>query len=234
MAEYAIMPIEDYRRACAAVRQMTGGTEDIKSGELEAQILSIETGVQLPVLVSPGAADKLLAGYQLIDGEGKVIDGAMPDNGAISKTLNLDDPSCDVPEGYTPGGSVSIDEAIPAEVNNQTDLLAQLEAALDGKAGTPEMYSVTVWAGRTSTQLKVFCPTDLGEPSFFYLSGSGPAYQKITVPKGSMIFVEKMGGHPIVQTAYRCTYVLGGLLNSTGYQVVLAQITQNGAQLTIN
>ena len=79
MAEYAIMPIEDYRRACAAVRQMTGGTEDIKSGELEAQILSIETGVQLPVLVSPGAAANLLEGKQMIDQLGNVVDGRMKD-----------------------------------------------------------------------------------------------------------------------------------------------------------
>ena len=79
MAQFAVMPIEDYRRACDAIREKTGGTEGITSGELEAQILSIETGAQLPVLASPGAEVNLQKGYQMIDQEGNVVDGAMPD-----------------------------------------------------------------------------------------------------------------------------------------------------------
>lgn len=77
MAEFAIMPIEDYRRACDAIREKTGGTEGITSGELEARILSIETGTQLPELTRPGAAAGLLEGYQLIDQNGNVVNGKM-------------------------------------------------------------------------------------------------------------------------------------------------------------
>lgn len=33
MTDYAVMPYADYEAACTAVREKTGGTEPIKSGE---------------------------------------------------------------------------------------------------------------------------------------------------------------------------------------------------------
>lgn len=44
MAEYAVMPLADYEDACDAVREKTGGTDTIKSGELGAQIRGISGG----------------------------------------------------------------------------------------------------------------------------------------------------------------------------------------------
>lgn len=119
MAEFAIMPIADYRKACDAIRAKTGGTEDITSGELEAQILSIETGVQLPVLVSPGAAAHLLAGYQMIDQQGNIVNGSMPDNGEITGTLDgLTITRVEIPEGYTEGGEITFDDtALAARID---------------------------------------------------------------------------------------------------------------------
>jgi hypothetical protein len=44
MADYAVMPKADYQDACNAVREKTGGTGAIKSGDLGSQIRSITTG----------------------------------------------------------------------------------------------------------------------------------------------------------------------------------------------
>ena len=44
MADYAVMPYTDYEDACDAVREKTGGTEAIVSGDLGAKIRSITTG----------------------------------------------------------------------------------------------------------------------------------------------------------------------------------------------
>lgn len=43
MADYAVMPYSDYEDACNAVREKTGGTAKIKSGEMGAQIRAIDT-----------------------------------------------------------------------------------------------------------------------------------------------------------------------------------------------
>jgi hypothetical protein len=443
MAQFAIMPIEDYRRACDAIREKTGGTEGITSGELEAQILSIETGTQLPVLVSPGVAANLLAGKQLIDQEGNVVDGAMPEvelakpvvklggkygngnnsqiyvsvtqspgyvsggtteayatvpnmtqprtvtpslqpqtircngymmltnilveaipeeivpdwnrvtataadvrtgksiattdgivdgtmpdvplptlmfrvlpqngmfevemfqekqgytiqqsskvrmdafrfitpegnektgtlayNGATSGNIDgLNSTSFNVPEGYTEGGEITFDDTALAarldgiqgttsegtldekftrsenEVQTQAELLDQIEAILNGEAEgpggseggggsgstEPETCKVTVWAGRTNTNLLICFPNG-DRPAYVPLSGSGDVRYDVTVPKNSMIFVEKQGGNPTVRGAYRCTYTLVPLRN-TSYPAVLAKITEDGASLSID
>lgn len=49
MAEYAVMPASDYKDACDAVREKTGGTARIVSGELGEQIRSISGGGGKPV-----------------------------------------------------------------------------------------------------------------------------------------------------------------------------------------
>lgn len=44
MADYAVMPIADYKATCDAVREKTDVTDAIKSGDLAALISAIETG----------------------------------------------------------------------------------------------------------------------------------------------------------------------------------------------
>lgn len=44
MSEYAYMPFSDYEDACDATREKTGKTDPITSGELAAEIRSIQTG----------------------------------------------------------------------------------------------------------------------------------------------------------------------------------------------
>lgn len=59
MAKYAVMPIADYEDACNAVREKTGGTESIVSGDLGEQIRSIAGGEDL--------SEELTAQDSLID-----------------------------------------------------------------------------------------------------------------------------------------------------------------------
>jgi len=58
-------------------------------------------------------ADKVLTGSKYVDSTGAERDGTMPNNGAISKTIDgLSVISVDVPAGYTNGGTVSLTQDI--------------------------------------------------------------------------------------------------------------------------
>lgn len=58
--------------------------------------------------VTAGAA-QVLTGYKIVDAAGSAVDGSMPDNGAISATIDgLTATSYPVPAGYTSGGTVSM------------------------------------------------------------------------------------------------------------------------------
>lgn len=59
-------------------------------------------GTKLPTLTNPGAAGDLLAGKQLIDQNGNVLTGTMPNRGAVNQTLNAGG-SYSVPSGYHNG-----------------------------------------------------------------------------------------------------------------------------------
>jgi hypothetical protein len=107
MAEKAIMPFEDYKAACDAIREKTGGSALIKSGEMAGLIEGIESGgAALPTLTNEGAAADLVSGKQLIDQEGNIVEGINP------YELN----------------------ATNAEVEEQADLIAQIQTVLEGKA----------------------------------------------------------------------------------------------------
>ena len=58
-----------------------GGTTAVPYlvANLKTAIDSIPLGVKLPTLTTPGAEVNLQKGYQMIDQEGNVVDGAMPD-----------------------------------------------------------------------------------------------------------------------------------------------------------
>ena len=51
MAIYAVMPRADYEDACNAIREKTGSTDVIKSGDMGNRIRAIETGGLSQVLV---------------------------------------------------------------------------------------------------------------------------------------------------------------------------------------
>ena len=67
----------------------------------------------LPELAKPASAEQVLATYETVDGEGKKLTGSMPDNGAVSATIDgLTTTSFAVPAGYTSGGTVSLTDDI--------------------------------------------------------------------------------------------------------------------------
>jgi hypothetical protein len=104
-------------------------------------------GVELPELTNEGSSADLLSGKQLIDEDGNVITGTMPNNGTIASTMDgIDVKSITIPEGYTSGGTVSLDDTIDNEVDTQADLIAQITSVLENKAAgsEPTLQSKTV------------------------------------------------------------------------------------------
>lgn len=85
------------------------------------------SGVELPTLNNEAAAAELLIGKELIDQDGAIITGTMPDNGAVNITIDgVDTKSATIAAGYTAGGTVSLDDTIDTEVSEQADLIAQI------------------------------------------------------------------------------------------------------------
>lgn len=66
-------------------------------------------GVDLPDLANPASASELLNNKQLIDEDGNIVTGTMPDNGTLTYSLNTSTTSYTIPKGYHSGsGNVSI------------------------------------------------------------------------------------------------------------------------------
>ena len=143
---------------------MSKFNQDLQSNNLTLQeILNTvnalpEAGVQLPALENEGAAADILSGKQFINQEGEIVEGTMPNNGAISQTIDgINTTSVTIPSGYTQGGSVSLDNTISNEVTTQTDLIAQIAAAVDGlpeageSGGTIETCTLLIDKGDFST-----------------------------------------------------------------------------------
>lgn len=89
-------------------------------------------GVKLPELNNEAIAADLLIGKELINGIGSKVIGTMPNNGAISSTMDgINTKSVTIPQGYTSGGAVALDNTIDDEVSEQADLIAQIAATVD-------------------------------------------------------------------------------------------------------
>ncbi len=106
--------------------------------DLQEVLQTLQTkaaGTKLPELANEGTASDLLSGKELIDGDGNIIAGTMPDNGdIILKMDGIDKKSVSIPLGYTSGGLVSLDSTIDDEVDTQADLISQIASVLEGKA----------------------------------------------------------------------------------------------------
>jgi hypothetical protein len=70
------------------------------SNDLPSLIAAIPEGAELPELTTPGSADDLVAGKQLIDGDGNIVEGAMPVKSVGDFEYDLDKLSVTVPKGY--------------------------------------------------------------------------------------------------------------------------------------
>lgn len=104
------------------------------------------TGTTLPELSNEGSASDLLNGEQLINSKGKVVVGTMPNNGTIASTMDgINTKSITIPQGYTSGGTVSLDNTIDNEVNTQAKLISQIVNALENKSVEVE-YKEVEWS----------------------------------------------------------------------------------------
>ena len=76
------------------------------------EVAAIPEAFQDVTGVTAGAAD-VLTGKKIVDASGTLVTGSMANNGPISGTIDgLTQTSYPVPAGYTPGGSVSLTNAI--------------------------------------------------------------------------------------------------------------------------
>lgn len=103
-------------------------------------------GVELPTLTNPAEAMQVLAGEQYINENGEAVTGTMPNNGTISTTIDgLNTKTAAIPEGYTAGGTVTVDDTVDNIADEQADLIAQAISALENKvAVTPVLQEKTV------------------------------------------------------------------------------------------
>lgn len=84
------------------------------SGKVLSEVIvgAIPDAYQDVTSVTAGAVD-VLAGKKIVDATGAVVEGSMPDNGAIAASIDgLTTTSYAVPAGYTSGGTVSLTDDI--------------------------------------------------------------------------------------------------------------------------
>lgn len=93
-----------------SIRNATGKTGNINVTDISTEITAIsESGISLPTLTNEASASDLLLNKELIDSEGNIVTGTMPNNGTVSKTLNTSTTSYTIPQGYhSSSGTVSI------------------------------------------------------------------------------------------------------------------------------
>ena len=91
-------------------------------------------------------ADGTLSGTSFVSKNGDTVQGEMPNNGDVSDTFDgIDVKSVTVPQGYTSGGVIGLTNDIDNEVVIQAEILAQIIAELEGKAGGGSSGTYETW-----------------------------------------------------------------------------------------
>lgn len=206
-----------------------------------------------------------LTGSKFVDKNGTLTVGTMPNNGSVSQTIDgLETQSVSIPEGYTTGGTISLDstidntasaqattiseiaallegksvsggsnEDVTAETEAYTDLLTDLEAAVDalpdaGSGGGVETCTVVFAGSYYPTAIAYMALDDSGKPTARYMTNSATGLTLADVVCNSV-----MTAWPNYQFAAPQStdaIVLG--VNSLGY--VLSIEAQSGGVATIN
>ena len=98
MTEYILTEKSNLVAVANSVRKRTGGTGKITLGEMIDNINYDIGGVELPELTNEGTASDLLAGKQLIDQEGNIVEGTIATK--TSSNLTASGATVTVPAGY--------------------------------------------------------------------------------------------------------------------------------------
>ena len=100
------------------------------------EIRAIEGG--LDTSDATATSEDILNGKIAYNAEGQVV-GTMTNNGEVNLTIDgINSESVELPKGYIDGGSVSLTDDIPNEVNSQTTLIENIKTALNGKMTKPD------------------------------------------------------------------------------------------------
>lgn len=195
-------------------------------------------GAELPTLANEGTAANLLSGKELIDGSGKIVTGSMPNNGTIEMTMDgIDTKTISIPEGYTSGGTISLDGTIDEEVEEQTDLIEQIKNAVNNlpEAGSGGNEPVGVCPSLTITVEAVDIESVAFVNNGIYKSGL------ILDPSMSAICQNADIGQPVIINAYGGmagnmvpkNYTNLEILYSDGQTIIAKCISTDPATLTI-
>lgn len=151
-------------------------------------------GIELPELSNEGSSANLLNNKQLIDSEGNIVTGSMPDRSNYTLFFDgIDTKSIILPEGYYINGTVSLNNEIDDEVETQADLIAQIQTAVDGLPEVGDGSGVI----NTCTGSITVAKWGMDVP-ICYVDGDGNVCQQtfeerttstITVMKGSLLVI---------------------------------------------
>lgn len=202
----------------------TGDTTLHTAGKYCAEDILVKvpegSGINLPELTNAGTTDDLLINKELINQDGEIIIGSMPNNGNISSTMDgIDVKSITIPEGYTSGGTVSLDDTIDNEVAVQSGLITQVVAALEGEASGGSS------SGGTSVEICTVTIDNVDDIAYVGIDDNGNAiYCQSINNYGNTLSVNIVKG-TIFSVLYDSTVLnenyTSGIVRSIGYNMHL-------------
>ena len=119
---------------CNAKITNKNGTAAANYSALPDAIDTVQSGVDTSSVTA--VAGDVIQGKKIVDANGAVVTGTMPNNGTKNLTLNgIENNSIAIPEGYHSGsGIVSLNDNIKTEVSSQKTLIQEISSIIDSKA----------------------------------------------------------------------------------------------------